>query len=288
MISDSLSVVIPAYMAESTIASAVDSAFSAGASEVIVVDDGSTDDTHVVAVAAGATCLRQANTGAAGARVAGAEHVRTDYLVFLDADDRLIADGVRRSVDFLRLHQRVAVSAGTVVGVGRGGKTRHFPIRFSPVTTASLLTQGFGPWPPCAAVIRTSAYRASQRLSQKPLNPAFAEDYEMLIRLSMIGEIDVRDDPTCYYAVYGGKSEKSALLAIQAKEEIRQYYSRTLQIKISPLSGKQMQMAADVRRARAAFAAGHLVETSRLLLKWVSRDPAQAARKLTSQPWKRN
>ena len=67
-----VSVVIPAYNAESTIGQAVEQSFAQAREpleiEVIVVDDGSKDDTAKVAESAGATVIRQENAGPAAAR----------------------------------------------------------------------------------------------------------------------------------------------------------------------------------------------------------------------------
>jgi GT2 family glycosyltransferase len=54
--------------------------------EVIVVDDGSTDDTARVAENAGARVLDSGGRGPAAARNLGARHARGDVLIFLDAD----------------------------------------------------------------------------------------------------------------------------------------------------------------------------------------------------------
>ena len=68
-----VSVVIPAYNAERTIAEAVVQSLSQTRGslqvELIVVDDGSTDDTAAIAEAAGATVIRQQNAGPAVARI---------------------------------------------------------------------------------------------------------------------------------------------------------------------------------------------------------------------------
>ncbi len=57
---------------------------------IIVVDDGSTDDTKAVASAhAGVACLHQRNAGLSAARNTALAAARTSHILFLDADDRL-------------------------------------------------------------------------------------------------------------------------------------------------------------------------------------------------------
>jgi glycosyltransferase involved in cell wall biosynthesis len=57
--------------------------------EIIVVDDGSQDDTAAVVagLGAGITLLTQANQGVAAARNLGARHATGDWLAFVDSDD---------------------------------------------------------------------------------------------------------------------------------------------------------------------------------------------------------
>jgi glycosyltransferase involved in cell wall biosynthesis len=64
--------------------------------DVIVVDDGSTDDpAAVVARFPGVRMLRQANRGLSASRNAGLRNCRTDYVTFLDADDRLLPNALQ-------------------------------------------------------------------------------------------------------------------------------------------------------------------------------------------------
>lgn len=288
MVLADLGVVIPAYRAQSTIGRAVASAFDAGASEVLVVDDGSDDDTAALAEASGARCIRQQNAGASAARVRGGDAIDTSYIIFLDADDTLIPVGVRHSVERLRANPSLAVAAGTVIGVGTDGSERNFPIRFSPVHTESLLTIGHGPWPPCAAVVRRAAYELARTIDPVPISPRYAEDYELLIRLSLVGKIDVRDEPTCRYSLAGGKSVKAARSAISAKEEIRQYYSAHVGIDITLMSSRHRAMAARARRARAHWASGNKLAAASQMVTWFASDPSLALSKLRTKPWRRN
>ncbi|OZE84921.1 glycosyltransferase family 2 protein [Rhodococcus sp. 15-649-1-2] len=283
-----LGVVIPAYRASATIGRAVRSAFDAGASEVVVVDDGSDDDTAERAERAGARCIRQPNSGASLARVRGGHAIGTDFVIFLDADDSLIPDGVRASVEKLRGDHDLVVAAGTVIGVGSDGSERPFPVRFNPVNSKTLLTFGHGPWPPCAAVVRRSAWTSAQTVEPAALAPRYAEDYELLIRLSLIGSIDVRNEPTCRYSLAGGKSVKSAQAAIEAKEAIRRYYAEHLGLEIEMMTRRRLAMAAAARRARAHWSSGERIAAAAQMAQWFAADPRYALAKLSTKPWKRN
>jgi glycosyltransferase involved in cell wall biosynthesis len=96
-----VSVVIPAYNRASRLAASVNSCLEQTYDkvEVIVVDDGSTDDTVAVLEALvtqwGAERVRwvsQPNQGACVARNTGLEMVRTEYFQFHDSDDLLMPD----------------------------------------------------------------------------------------------------------------------------------------------------------------------------------------------------
>jgi glycosyltransferase involved in cell wall biosynthesis len=86
-----VSVVIPAYNARKYLSAAVESvlAQSRPADEIILVDDGSTDDTVAVAESFNSrvVLLRQANAGAGAARNLAIQHASGDCIALLDADD---------------------------------------------------------------------------------------------------------------------------------------------------------------------------------------------------------
>jgi glycosyltransferase involved in cell wall biosynthesis len=86
-----ISVVIPAFNRERTIGRAIGSVLSQSyqPSEIIVVDDGSTDGTAEVVSAHGGSvrCVSQANAGASAARNRGVELATAPWVAFLDSDD---------------------------------------------------------------------------------------------------------------------------------------------------------------------------------------------------------
>ena len=101
-----VSVIIPAYNASRTIRACLQSVLAAeygGPVEVIVVDDGSTDETSTIAASLGCvTVRRDTNGGPALARNAGAQAARGEILIFLDADTEMRTDTVREAVRALR------------------------------------------------------------------------------------------------------------------------------------------------------------------------------------------
>lgn len=92
------SVVIPAYNAAAYLAEAIGSVLSQDgqpALEVIVVNDGSTDETAAVATAfsgQGVQLVHRVNGGIAAARNTGIRQARGRFIAFLDADDLWSAD----------------------------------------------------------------------------------------------------------------------------------------------------------------------------------------------------
>jgi glycosyltransferase involved in cell wall biosynthesis len=109
-----VSVVIPTYNQARFLAEAVESAL--GQSEpplqVIIVDDGSTDDTPAVLEALGDAVLtiRKANAGVAAARNSGARAARGDLLAFLDSDDRWMPTKLERQVDRFVADPRIGLA----------------------------------------------------------------------------------------------------------------------------------------------------------------------------------
>ena len=100
----SLSVIIPAYQAEKYIEQAVASVRQqnwSGELEIIVIDDGSSDNTAVVAETLDVKVIRKAQGGAASARNMGLRTAAGDLILLLDADDMLIPGSLDAMYDAL-------------------------------------------------------------------------------------------------------------------------------------------------------------------------------------------
>ena len=98
----SVSIVIPAYNAQEYIREAVDSALSQTYrhTEVIVVDDGSTDQTTEILQEFGQSIrlISQKNAGTAEACNAGVSAAKGEWVAFLDADDQWLPEKLERQV----------------------------------------------------------------------------------------------------------------------------------------------------------------------------------------------
>jgi len=110
-----VSVIIPLYQTQRYIAGALASVLAQTYAdfEVIVIDDGSTDDGPAIARAISDPRIRvitQANRGLAGARNAGIAHARGAVLAFLDADDTWHPEKLDRHVRHLHANPSVGVS----------------------------------------------------------------------------------------------------------------------------------------------------------------------------------
>jgi glycosyltransferase involved in cell wall biosynthesis len=87
----SVTVIVPTYNSGSLVCQAVESAMAQTVSPeaVIVIDDGSTDDTaeRLARFGSRVRCIRQPNRGVSAARNRGLRETRSEFVAFLDADD---------------------------------------------------------------------------------------------------------------------------------------------------------------------------------------------------------
>lgn len=95
--------VIPAYNAGKVVTEAISSLLqqTVPLDEIIVVDDGSTDDTAAVAERTGVRVIRQANRGPAAARNVAIRATDADWIVLLDADDVAYPDRIAIQLEHL-------------------------------------------------------------------------------------------------------------------------------------------------------------------------------------------
>jgi glycosyltransferase involved in cell wall biosynthesis len=192
-----VSVVIPTYNRSALIGRTVDNVLSQtyADTEVIVVDDGSTDDTLTVLNRFGdrIRVLSQANRGPSAARNRGLEVARGEIIAFQDSDDLWMPTKLERQVALLE-------SSGPTVQVCLCNAEMHFTGK--PATTSFDLggiqpALGEGVWGNVAELLATTfvlfnqcaAIRASALRNVGGFDESLTlmEDYDLALRLSLEG-----------------------------------------------------------------------------------------------------
>lgn len=116
-----ISAIIPAYNSAAFIADAIGSirAQTRPVDEIIVVDDGSTDDTAMIIqrLGEGVQYLHQANAGPSAARNQGIKAARGDLIAFLDADDQWTRTKIEHQLAVMEQNPAIALVAGDMAEI---------------------------------------------------------------------------------------------------------------------------------------------------------------------------
>jgi glycosyltransferase involved in cell wall biosynthesis len=181
-----VSVVIPCYNQGHFLAEAISSVRAACSTppvEIIVVDDGSTDDTRAVAERFDhVQVFSQPNARLAGARNRGLKEARGDYVVFVDADDRLAPGGIDAGVAAAAAHPECALVFGRCLMMSSEGAVLPTPLqpRIERDHYRELLLQNYI-WMPAMAMIRREALQSSGAFTS---DANAAADYELYLRIA--------------------------------------------------------------------------------------------------------
>jgi glycosyltransferase involved in cell wall biosynthesis len=180
-----VSVIIPCYNQAHFLAEAIESVLAQTYPqfEIVVVDDGSTDNTSEIAARyPGARCIRQDNQGLAEARNTGIRKSNGNYLVFLDADDRLLPDALGAGLTALNSHPDCAFVFGRcrVVGIDGaplpGWQQPHFDEDYY----GSLL-RGNYIWMPAMVMYRRAVFESGKAFSPQMKG---TEDYALYLEVT--------------------------------------------------------------------------------------------------------
>lgn len=110
-----VSVIIPTFNAGKYVAETLESVISQNVLglEVVVADDGSTDDTlEVVSRYKITKLVKQSNCGPSAARNLGLRHSRGEYVWFLDADDLISPKAISRSIELITANPSTDATVG--------------------------------------------------------------------------------------------------------------------------------------------------------------------------------
>jgi glycosyltransferase involved in cell wall biosynthesis len=174
-----------------------------GVDEIIVIDDGSTDDpASVVARYPKVRMIRQENRGLAAARNTGIAATDAIFLTFLDADDRLLPEAMEIGI----LHLEAQPSAAMVYGAHRmidvdgrpASDKNHIPV-FGDAYLQFLRRGNF------VGMHATVVYRRERLAALGGFDESFrsCEDYELFMRIAKAGPIASHSRLVAEYRKHG-------------------------------------------------------------------------------------
>lgn len=183
-----ISAIIPSYNYAAFVSRAMESVVrQTHACELVVVDDGSTDDTkervrEQMRRSDGIEVryVKQSNAGPSAARNHGARLARGDWIAFLDADDYWYDDKLERQIRFAARYPQAGLYFGGVeIENAQGRLRRVLPLSEGYLETNALLRENWIPSPTPLLnkelFFQAGAFDESRRL---------AEDWDMWLRLS--------------------------------------------------------------------------------------------------------
>jgi len=121
-----VSVIIPTYNRASWLKGAIDSVLEQTFTnfELLIIDDGSTDDTREIIANYGVQVkyFYQPNKGPSAARNSGIKKARADLITFLDSDDRWLKNKLQTQVDLMITDPGIKICYTDEIWIRRGKK----------------------------------------------------------------------------------------------------------------------------------------------------------------------
>ena len=221
-----VSVVIPCYNHANFVGQAIESVLGQTYSnfELIVVDDGSTDNSADVARRyPAAQYIYQQNAGPSVARNTGLRQSRGEYIVFLDADDRLLAHALETGVRHLSEHPECAFVSGHCRVIDSNGAILPSPrqLRVEHEHYLRLLRGGNYIWCPATVFYRRQILDLVHGFDVAHRSAA---DYELYLRVTRDFPVYSHDEVIAEYRHHSSNMsrdlsvmQKDALAALEAE-----------------------------------------------------------------------
>ena len=186
-----VSVVIPTYNRAHLITETIESVLNQTFRdfEIIVIDDGSTDNTGSIVSAFPVRYLRQENRGVSSALNKGIEMAQGEYITFLGSDDLLVENALDKGVKLLDAHTDVGFSYGQMYIMDKNGRIlglvkSSFLNHSSIVDGKELIHEMLCTYrvPIITTMVRRRCLEEVGRFSEETGN--IAEDFHLIVRLA--------------------------------------------------------------------------------------------------------
>jgi Glycosyl transferase family 2 len=216
-----VSVVIPCWNQAGYLSEAIESVLAQTYPELelIVVDDGSDDNSYEVAARyPGVRRLRQPNSGVAVARNRGLAASSGGYVAFLDADDRLLPNALAVGMRELLIAPEAAFAAGRPRDIGRTGEVIREAVQ--PLVTRDhylkLLEECFI-WSGSSVVYRRVPLEEVGAFNE---DRVAADDYELYLKLARDYPVICHEEVVTEYRRHGSNTTRNAALILSSQIQV--------------------------------------------------------------------
>jgi hypothetical protein len=285
--------------------------------EIIVVDDGSTDDTRAVVTRYGDAVryMHQPNAGQIAATNRGIAEATGDYITLVDADDTLPPDRISTQAAVLDARREVGLVYGDMDVIDADDnvldssyhRSYDVPAHVGHVL-GPLLERNFVPGP-------TMMFRATDRAVYHPIpEQASVQDWWIAANVAAVAELAYVDRPMAHYRLHGANDSHGAdegrnarlrandlkfrrwmlghldLAAVALPDLVRGWFAYLSELagmsralgepveQLAPVSSADAQRARlHLARGRIARARGDIERAIRILVVAVAADPLSAA-----------
>lgn len=235
-----VSVVIPCFNSARYLAESIESVRmqTYPRIEIIVVDDGSTDETARIARSYGVHYIYQVNRGISAARNTGIRHGKGKYVLFLDHDDRLLPWAVETGVRLLEEHPECSLAVGEHWYIGPDGTALGHSNKCAAGRDhyQMLLEHNFIETP-CSALHRRSGLALTGVFDE---NLSVAEDHEFYLRTARQSTWVAHEAPVAEYRLHESSISRDA-------ERMLEMSYRVLEMELPYLQGDRKKLRAHGR-----------------------------------------
>lgn len=241
-----ISVIIPAYNHEKYIGNTIRSVIkqSYGDFELIIINDGSTDDTdHEIRKIDDKRIvyITQENSGAHNAINEGIEVSKGEYISILNSDDIYTPDRLEKCINYLELNKDYSVVISEVSGIDDEGesillnKTPHIEAWLNWYKGAHELIDKYGKFIGSIGVnilITTSNYFVRKNVFDyvgKFKGLRYAHDWDMLLRIAQSNKIHLLREPLLQYRMHQSNTVHEGDSEAKVRFEVNWLVSECLQ-----------------------------------------------------------
>ena len=284
-----VSVVIPSYNCGRFLADAIDSVLrqSYPAREIIVVDDGSTDDSRQVLERYGerVRVVAQRNQGVSAARNTGIEHSRGELVAFLDADDMWHPDKLAKqvplfgspTVGLVYCAVQYVDESGRPLGTNFTGRRGRVLREIALLRGTVVLAGG------STAMVRRECFAKAGGFDREM---STAADWDMWRRIACYWEVDVAREPLMQYRLRPASMHRNIrVFEHDMLHGFAQMFADPAAIEVQPLR-RRAYANLFLMLSGSHLEAGNVGEAIRYACRSVAAWPASLAY-IAALPWRR-